>query len=549
MRARVLVADTLDTAGIERLRSEPELEVEVRTGLSPTELVEAIPSYDGLVVRSSTQVTAEVLEAGRRLRVVGRAGVGVDNIDVEAATRRGILVVNAPEGNTLAAAEHTLGLLFAAARWIPQAHVSLVRDHQWDRQRFMGVQLQGKVLGVIGLGRIGAEVARRARALGMRVLAFDPFIGAERAQELGVELRELEAIYPEADVLTLHTPLTDQTRRLLDAGAFARMKRGVIVVNAARGGLVDEEALLEALESGQVRAAAVDVFEEEPPRGSRLLGHPRVVATPHLGASTEEAQLHVALEIAEQVARALKGEPVAHAVNAPSLPPELARELEPYVRLAQKLGELYTVWASEAGAYWPRIEVVYSGGIASRDVRPVTNGLLVGLLQPVLQEAVNAVNAPVLARQRQLRVSEVREAGGVGPGRITVRAQGEPPHRGSQEEGPSDGRSEAPAGPQVAGTVDEGGAPVLTAVDGYPVHVSSTGHLLLAYNRDQPGVIGSVGTLLGQAGVNIAFMQVGRRRPGEEAVMVLGLDNPIPGPVARQLREREDLWKVVIARW
>ncbi|BAS27113.1 phosphoglycerate dehydrogenase [Limnochorda pilosa] len=551
MRARVLVADTLDAAGVERLRAEPELEVEVRTGLGREALVEAIPAYDGLVVRSSTQVTAEVLEAGKRLRVVGRAGVGVDNIDVEAATRRGVLVVNAPEGNTLAAAEHTLAMLLAAARWIPQAHASLVRDHQWDRKRFMGVQLQGKVLGVVGLGRIGSEVARRARALGMRVLAYDPFIGPERAGELGVELRELEAIYPEADAFTLHTPLTEQTRHLLGAEAFARMKRGVILVNCARGGLVDEAALLAALESGQVRAAALDVFEEEPPRSSPLLEHPHVVATPHLGASTHEAQLHVALEIAEQVARALKGEPVAHAVNAPGLPPELARQLEPYVRLAQKLGELFTGWASGAGAFWPRVEVVYSGSIASRDVRPLTNALLVGLLQPVLQEAVNAVNAPVLARQRQLRVNEVREADGGGPGRITVRAGGDAPGseglRGGAEAAPVGGRSSGP--PQVSGTVDDAGRPILVAVDGYPVHVSSTGHVLLAYNRDQPGVIGAVGTLLGQSGVNIAFMQVGRRRPGEEAVMVLGLDNPIPDPVARRLREFDELWHVVIARW
>lgn len=539
MRARVLVADVLDEAGIERLRSEPDLDVEVRPGLSPEELQELIPAYDGLVVRSATQVTAQVLEAGRRLRVVGRAGVGVDNIDVKAATRQGILVVNAPEGNTLAAAEHALGLLFAAARWIPQAHASLTRDRRWDRKRFMGVQLRGKVLGVVGLGRIGSEVARRARALGMRVLAYDPFIGPERAEELGVELRELEALFPEVDMLTLHTPLTEQTRHLLDRDAFRRMKRGVILVNTARGGLIDEEALLEALESGQVRAAALDVFEEEPPWNSALLGHPRVVATPHLGASTEEAQLHVALEIAEQVIRALKGEPVAHAVNAPSVPPELARELEPYVRLAQKLGELFTAWASGAGARWPKVEVVYEGPIAARDVRPLTNALLVGLLQPVLQGAVNAVNAPVLARQRQLRVSEVRAGGGNGPSRITVRALSDRRPAGPGQAGP----------PQVAGTIDDQGRPLLIAVDGYPVHVSSTGYLLLAYNRDQPGVIGSVGTLLGQAGVNIAFMQVGRSRPGEEAVMVLGLDDPIPDEVARELRARDDLWKVVIARW
>ncbi|HEY8530841.1 MAG TPA: phosphoglycerate dehydrogenase [Limnochorda sp.] len=536
MRATVLVADMLDEAGIERLRAEPDLDVDVRTGLSPEALVELIPAYDALVVRSSTQVTAEVIEAGRRLRVVGRAGVGVDNIDVDAATRRGVLVVNAPGGNTLAAAEHTLGLLLAAARWIPQAHVSLTRDHQWDRKRFMGVQLRGKVLGVVGLGRIGSEVARAAQALGMRVLAYDPFIGAERAKELGVELRELDALLPEADFLTLHPPLTDQTRHMLDRAAFARMKRGVILVNAARGGLIDEEALLEALESGQVRAAALDVFEEEPPRGSRLLDHPRVVATPHLGASTEEAQLHVALEIAEQVIRALKAEPVAHAVNAPSVPPELARELEPYVRLAQKLGELFTLWAAGAGARWPEVEVVYGGPIAARDVRPLTNALLVGLLQPVLQGAVNAVNAPVLARQRQLRVSEVREAGGNGPSRIIVRAK-------------QAALGLAGGGPQVAGTIDDQGRPLLTAVDGYPVHVSATGHILLAYNRDQPGVIGAVGTLLGRAGVNIAFMQVGRKEVGSYAVMVLGIDDPLTDAVMERLGRLEELREIRLVEW
>src|SRR5690606_14977734 len=312
------------------------------TGLAPEELIEIIGEYDGLIVRSATRVTADVIEAGRRLKVVGRAGVGVDNIDVDAATRRGILVINAPEGNTLATAEHTIAMMMALARWIPAAHVSVVRDQRWDRQRFMGIQLQGKVLGVIGLGRVGSQVARRAQALGMTVLAYDPYITRERSRDLGVELAEVDDICGRADVITVHTPLTKATRGIIGAGQFAFMKPGVRIVKCARGGIIDEDALYRGLESGRVAGAALDVFESEPPWDSPLLRSDKVIVTPHLGASTVESQINVAVDVAAEVVQALRGQPVRHPVNMPVLPTELMEKLWPYVDVAERLGRMFT---------------------------------------------------------------------------------------------------------------------------------------------------------------------------------------------------------------
>ncbi len=530
MAVRVLVADPISDQGLDVLRSAEGVEADVRTGLAPEELIEIIGEYDGLIVRSATRVTADVIEAGRRLKVVGRAGVGVDNIDVDAATRRGVLVINAPEGNTLATAEHTIAMMMALARWIPAAHVSVVRDQRWDRQRFMGVQLHGKTLGIIGLGRVGSQVARRAQALGMTVLAYDPYITQERSRELRVELAEVDDICRRADFITVHTPLTKATRGIIGREQFALMKPGVRIVNCARGGIIDEEALYEALESGRVAGAALDVFESEPPWGSPLLQSDKVIVTPHLGASTVESQINVAVDVAAEVVQALKGEPVRHPVNLPVLPPELMEKLWPFVDVAERLGRMFT---ELAGGAHQRIEVVYKGQLSQHDVAPLTRAVLKGMLDPILQESVNYVNAPVVARERGLQVAEIRNGDETDfQSLITVR-----------------GITESGATRSVSGTVTGPGRPTLVEIDGYRVNVDTPGHMLVARNVDRPGMIGKVGTVLGEAGINIAFMQVGRKHAGSHAVMVLGVDDPISPQVMARLEQVEDLWDTRVVTW
>lgn len=529
MGVRVLVADPLSDEGLAVLR-QGELEVDVRIGLSETELVDVIGDYDGLIVRSATRVTARVIEAARKLKVIGRAGVGVDNIDVDAATRRGIVVINAPEGNTLATAEHTIALMMALVRWIPPAHMSVVRDRRWERQRFIGMQIDGKTLGVIGLGRVGSQVARRAQALGMTVIAYDPYISPERSRDLRVELASVDDICRRADIITVHTPLTPATQGIIGPKQFELMKPGVRIINCARGGIIDEDALYGALESGKVAGAALDVFENEPPWGSPLLESDKVIVTPHLGASTVESQINVAVDVAAEIVQALRGEPVRHPVNMPVLPPELMDKLWPYVDVAERLGRMYT---ELVGAAHGRIEVVYHGQLAQYDCAPLTRAVLKGMLDPILQESVNYVNASVVARERGMQVAETRDADETDfQSLITVRAQG------------PDGRHRS-----VAGTLTGPGRATLVEIDGYRVNVDTPGHMFVARNVDRPGMIGRVGTLLGEAGINIAFMQVGRKNVGSHAVMVLGIDDPIPAPVMERLQQVEDLWDTRLVTW
>ncbi len=530
MGVRILVADPISEEGVAVLRQEPGAVVDIRTGLPEDELVAAIGEYDALIVRSATRVTAPVIAAADRLRVIGRAGVGVDNIDVDAATRKGILVINAPEGNTVATAEHTIAMMLALARWIPQAHAAVSRDRKWERQRFMGMQVMGKVLGVVGLGRIGSQVARRAIGLGMQVLAYDPYISPERAKELGVELASVDDICRRAHVITVHTPLTRATEHLIGPRQFELMQPGVRIINCARGGIIDEDALYQALESGKVAGAALDVFRSEPPWDSPLVGHPRVVVTPHLGASTAEAQVNVAVDVAGDVLKALRGEPVAHAVNLPALSPEELEKLRPFLDLAERLGRLYT---ELVGGGHRRLEVVYSGQLAGADCAPLTRALLKGMLDPILHASVNYVNAPLVARERGIQVSETRQQGnGDYQSLITLRGSG----------GPGVDRT-------VAGTLTGRDVPTLVGIDGYRVNVDTSGYLFIAHNVDRPGMIGRVGTLLGESGINIAFMQVGRKEVGGQAVMVLGVDDPIPPPVLERLGQVEDLWDTRLVRW
>jgi D-3-phosphoglycerate dehydrogenase len=511
---RVLVTDSLQEVGVAALRAEG-LAVDVIPTLTPAELARRIAPYAGLVVRSATRVTAEVIEAASSLRVIGRAGVGLDNVDLEAATWRGIVCMNTPGGNTIAAAEHTLALLLATARRIPQAHAHL-KGGKWERERFLGAEVYGKTLGIVGLGRIGAEVARRAQGFAMTVIAYDPYLTAEVAQRLGVELVDLDALYRRADFITVHVPLTRDTRGLIGAAELAKMKDGVRLVNVARGGIVDEAALAAAVQSGKVAGAALDVFEWEPPWGSPVLDLDGVVVTPHLGASTEEAQSAVATAIAQQVADLLVRGVVRHAVNAPSVDPELVRELAPYLTLCQKLGS----FLGQVGeGRMAEVSLRYAGEVAALTVEALTVTFLRGLLAVILEENVTDVNAPYLARQRGLRVVEARTPVSEDFASLI-----------SAELSTDVGAW------QVAGSLFHRREPRIVEVDRYRMEAHPAGWMLVFTNDDVPGVIGRIGTLLGTHAINIAGMQLGRKSPGGRAVSILNLDSPVPDPVLRELR-------------
>lgn len=538
-RPRILVADPIAAEGVAYLRRFAE--VDERHGLGADGLAALLAPYDALVVRSETKVTARALKAGERLRVVARAGVGVDNIDVDAATRRGVVVVNSPTGNIAAAAEHTIALLTALARHIPAANAAL-RAGRWERAHFVGVELRGKTLGIIGLGKVGAEVARRAGdgGLGMRLVAADPYASPEHARKLNAELLSLDELLPQADFITLHTSLTAGTRGLLGAAELARLKPGARLINCARGGVVDEAALLAALEQGHLAGAALDVFSHEPPLDDdtlrRLIAHPAVVATPHLGASTEEAQVSVALDVAEQVEAVLSGGVARAAVNAPLILPEAMRALEPWLALVEKLGRLYT--QLHPGPLH-RAELNISGELAEHDTRPLKAALIKGLLESVSEAHVNLINAPVIAREWGLEVSESRNtAVEQYANLVTVRVS-------------ADG-ADAPTG--VLAATFAWGEERVVRLDRYATDFAPRGHMLICRNVDRPGMIGRVGTLLGDAGVNIAHMDVGpvaaaagrERQPGGEALMILSLDNPVPAEALERIRGLSDITSTVL---
>ncbi len=509
---RILVAEPLGEPGLDLLQQKAQ--VDLRLNLTSSDLATIIPSYHALIVRSSTRVDAALLQAGRNLIVVGRAGVGVDNIDVEAATRCGITVVNAPTTNIIAAAEQTIALMFALARQIPSADHS-VRARQWQRERFVGVELVGKQLGLIGLGRVGGEVARRAVGLGMQVVAFDPYVSTERAQQWQVKLVSFPELLASSDFISLHAPLTRETRTLLGAEEFALIKPGARLVNAARGALVDEDALLDALDSGRLAGAALDVFAHEPPDNARLLEHSHVVLTPHIGGSTQESQQRVAVEIAGEVLAVLEGRPARFAVNAPLVPPALAPLLPPYIDLAERLGRFYLQWV---GGPLESLEIEYAGSLASEETAVLTAAAIKGLLEPIHEDRVNLVNAARVAQMHGLKVSErkVQDA---------TRFDNVIGLRGAR---------------RVAGTVLQD-QPHIVQLDGYWVDFVAAGHLLLLHHRDRPGMIGRIGTLLGSADINIAAMQVARETPRGEAIMVLSLDDAVPPAVFDTLRQVPDI--------
>jgi D-3-phosphoglycerate dehydrogenase len=517
---KILVADPIAEAGVARLREVGT--VDVKLGLSAKELLKIIGDYDALAVRSETKVTAEVIYAAKKLKVIGRAGVGVDNIDVKAATERGIVVVNSPEGNTIAAAELTIAMLLALARKIPQADHSL-HEGRWERKRFLGTQVYGKTLGIIGLGKIGGEVAKRALAFEMHVIAFDPFATETRARDLGVTLVSLDDLYQQSDFITIHIPLNEKTRNMISTEQFAKMKEGVRLVNCARGGIVDESALAEAIRSGKVAGAALDVFAQEPPAGDNpLLQLPENVVTPHLGASTEEAQVNVALDIAEQIAEVLANKPARAAVNMPSLSVESLARVQPYLTLGEKIGSLHTQLARDLdgkGHPIEEVEVLFQGDFDDLPTNPITRSVLAGILTPMLSDPVNLVNAPVLTAARGINVIESHSATPVEyNARLTVRVR-------------------TPSGMRtICGAVLGENDLRIVYIDNYRVDVVPEGIMLLTQHNDTPGIIGAVGTLLGNNRINIAGMNLGRERVGGRAVMVLMVDDPISESLMAQLR-------------
>ena len=522
---KVLIADKMSEQAAEVFRARG-VDADVMTGLSPEDLKQRIAGYDGLAVRSATKVTAEVIAAGK-LKVIGRAGIGVDNIDVPAATQRGIVVMNTPGGNSITTAEHTLAMLFSLARQIPAADRS-TQSGKWEKSRFMGVELTGKTLGIIGCGNIGAIVAKRALGLRMRVAAYDPFLSLDRALDLGVEKVEFEDLLSRADFITLHVPLTEQTRGILNAESLAKAKEGVRIINCARGGLVVEADLKAALESGQVAGAALDVYAEEPARENALFGMDNVVATPHLGASTTEAQEKVAVGIAEQMADYLLTGAVRNALNMPSLTAEESARLGPYMRLAQQHGS-FAGQLTRSGLKDVCIE--YEGQVAELNCRPLTQAALAGLLSPIL-DSVNMVNAPVLARQRNIDVTEMKHERDCDY-QTLMRL------RVTTERGPR----------SVAGTLFGGTKPRVVEIKDIPVEAELGPHMLYITNEDRPGLIGAFGKTLGDAGVNIATFHLGRVAPGADAIALLEIDGEIPAAVLKQLRALPHVKQAILLRF
>ena len=510
---KVLIADQLSSAAV-AIFKERGVEADVNPGLTKDQLLAIIGNYDGLAIRSATKVTAEVIKAAKNLKVIGRAGIGVDNVDIPAATAAGIIVMNTPFGNSITTAEHAIALMVALARDIPAANAS-THAGKWEKNRFMGVELYGKTLGLIGCGNIGSIVADRARGLKMHAIAFDPYLSPERAKDLGVEKVELTALLSRADFITLHTPLTNETRNIISADAIARMKKGARLINCARGGLVDEAAVKAALDSGQLAGAAFDVFEEEPAKTNPLFGNEKVVATPHLGASTSEAQENVALQVAEQISDYLLTGAVVNALNMPSISAAEAQKVRPWISLAEKLGA-FAGQLTESSI--DTVEILYEGNASTLNTRALTQAALMGLLRPTLSE-VNMVNAPVVAKERGIKLSEVRrDQQGIYEGYIKLTVT-----MGEQKR-------------SVAGTVFSDGRPRLLQIKGIDINGEFAPHMLYVTNEDKPGFIGRLGTVLGQNGVNIASFALGRSAPGADAIALVEVDGPVAESVVAEIR-------------
>lgn len=519
---KVLVADPLNEEGLLPLKQAENIEVIVDTTMSEERLLERIKDVDALLVRSQTQVTEAVIEAADHLKIIGRAGVGVDNIDLKAATENGVIVVNAPDGNINSAAEHTMAMLMSLARKIPQAYHKL-KNNEWDRKTHIGVEVKGKLLGIVGLGRIGTEVATRAKGQRMNVIAYDPFLTEEKAETMGIRYGTLDEVLRTADFITIHTPLLKETRHMINREAFEKMKDGVRIINCARGGVLHEDALYEAIISGKVAGAAIDVFEEEPATGNKLLELDEVIATPHLGASTVEAQENVAIDVSDDVVNILNGGLAHNPVNIPSVPQEVMKKIEPYFHLSEKLGKFLARIQDEAVE---EFNIYYGGELADTDVAPITRNALKGLLKYHLGDRVNAVNAAYLAKKKGIIVHELK----------TTTARGFTNIITAEIKTKSTRRS-------VVGTMLNGLGPRIVRIDNYSMDVIPEGHMIMIHHKDQPGAIGRVGTRLAESNVNIATMQVGRSEVGGDAIMMLIVDKPTEDINVEELLDLTDIYK------
>ena len=521
---RVLISDTLSEEGIAILKDTPGIEVDVMTNLTPDELKGVIKDYDGLAIRSATKVTKEIIDRADKLSVIGRAGIGLDNVDIAAASMRGIVVMNTPGGNTITTGEHAIAMMFSLARQIPQATASM-KAGKWEKNRFMGTELYNKTLGIIGIGRVGTIVADRALGLKMNVIAYDPFISSEAAEKIGINLVPLEELLQKSDFISVHTPMTKETRGIINAEAFAKMKKGVAIINCARGGIVSEKDLYDALTSGKVAGAALDVFEEEPTKNIDLVKLDNLICTPHLGASTDEAQINVAIAIAEQIADYLTKGEIRNAVNFPSVSAELLSFIQPYLVLAEKLGQF------EAQLFKGAIKEViveYSGEILSYNVAPLTISVLKGLLTPILNENINYINAPVVAKARGIKVvesksSEVKDYTSM----ITLTI--------------NTSRESVSAAGALFGRQD----PRIVQLNKFSLEVIPEGHMLVLSNYDRPGVIGNIGTTMGENNVNIARLHLSREQVDKQALVILTTDTPVPPNVLEKLRNLPHVISVI----
>jgi D-3-phosphoglycerate dehydrogenase len=517
---KVLVSDNLADSGIEKLMSVPELEVEVNTSLTHDELVHVIKEYDALVIRSATKVTADIIEAADNLKVVARAGIGLDNVDIAAASKRGIVVMNTPEGNVITTAEHAIAMLLAVSRNIPQATESL-RGGKWEKKRFRGKEVYNKVLGVIGVGRIGRIVADRAKGLKMNVIAFDPYISSEVVEKLGIKAVSLDELFAQSDYITVHTPMTQETRNIINAEAFKKMRKGVFIINCARGGIVDEQALYDAIQAGIVGGAALDVFIKEPPKDNPLLTLDQVIATPHLGASTDEAQENVAIAVADQVIEYLVKGTIRNAVNAPSIDGAVLAHIRPYLSLAEKLACLITQMTRGA---IEEVSIEYIGDVTSLDTRPLTLSILKGMLTPILGEMVNFVNAPVHVKERNIRVTEsLRTEAEDFTNLISIQV------KTSEQNN------------LVAGTIFGKKEARMVRINDFRLEAALEGHLVLIYNIDTPGTIGAIGTCLGRHHINISMMDVGQVLERGQNIIFLRTDTQVPKHVADELLAMENV--------
>ena len=512
---KVLISDSMSDRCVEIFKSAPGLQVDVNTKLKPEELKKVIKDYHALVVRSATKVTAEIIEAADNLKVIGRAGTGVDNIDTRAATKKGIVVMNTPGGNTITTAEHAVSMLMALARKIPQATASM-RKGEWEKKKFEGTEVTSKTLGILGVGNIGSVVADRAQGLKMNVIAYDPYLSQEAANRMGVELVSLDELYKKSDFISIHVPLTNETKNLVNKDAFAKMKKGVKIINCARGGIVNEKDLCDAIKAGIVSSAALDVFEKEPtPPDNPLLQMEEVILTPHLGASTVEAQENVAIAIAEQIVDYLIKGTIRNAVNVPSVPAELLANLGPYITLAEKLG-IFQGQILKGGI--EEVTIEYSGDVVSYDVAPVTIAAIKGLLDQLMDQQVNFVNAPFVAKERGIKVIEIKSSRAIDfASSITIKV------KTKEEEN------------LIEGALFGKKEPRIVRIDKFFLDAVPEGYLLVLHNYDKPGVIGNVGTLLGSGNINIARLHLGRQAVGGEAVSVWNIDTPLPADLLVKL--------------